>query len=259
MSQPTVDGSVARLAADERGSGPAVVLVHGLTFSRRTWEPVADLLARRHRVVAVDLPGHGESEGSAADPRALVERLHSTLRALEVRDPVVVGHSAGAFTATGYAAEHDVTGVVNVDQPMLTAGFSNLVRQLAPALRGPGFEAAFAPFERSIGVDRLPEPERSRVASTRSTRQETVLDHWDPSLRTAPDALQAQVDEMLDAVRAPYLYLSAHEVPDEVRRHLHAHLDRVEVVEWPGTGHLLHLGDPVRFVDLVEQFVTGSR
>lgn len=56
------------LATDDRGTGPAIVLLHGLTFSRRTWDPITALLTDRHRVVTVDLPGHGDSTGSAADP-----------------------------------------------------------------------------------------------------------------------------------------------------------------------------------------------
>jgi pimeloyl-ACP methyl ester carboxylesterase len=71
-----------------------LVFVHGLTFSRRTWDPVVTQLRDSFRCVAVDLPGHGESGGSGADPRATCERLNRTLDALGVERPVVVGHSA---------------------------------------------------------------------------------------------------------------------------------------------------------------------
>jgi pimeloyl-ACP methyl ester carboxylesterase len=249
--------SVSTLAVDDRGSGPAIVLIHGLTFSRRTWTPVADALLPRHRVIAVDLPGHGESDGSAADPRAVVDRLHATLTALHVHRPVVVGHSAGALMATGYASAYPTSGVVNVDQPLLVAAFAALVQQFAAAFRGPDFHAAFAPFERSIGVDRLPEPERTRVARTRDVRQDVVLDHWQLPLMTPPDALQVTVDAMLDAITVPYLYVSGEELPPPVREHLQVHLQQPQIEIWPGLGHVLHLAEPKRFASLVADFAAA--
>jgi len=49
------------------GEGPTVLLIHGIGGDWRTWEPVLDGLARQHRVVAVDLPGHGGSGKGAGD------------------------------------------------------------------------------------------------------------------------------------------------------------------------------------------------
>lgn len=249
--------AMGTLAADDRGDGPAVVLVHGLTFTGRTWTPIAEALLPRHRVITVDLPGHGESDGSAADPRAVVDRLHATLTALRVHRPVVVGHSAGALLATGYAAVHPTSGVVNVDQPLLVAPFAALVQQLEAALRGADFHAAFAPFERGIGVDRLPEPERTRVTRTRDIRQDVVLDHWQLPLTTPPDALQASVDGMLDAITVPYLYVGGEELPPTVREHLQAHLRRPRFEIRPGLGHVVHLAEPQRFADVVSDFAVS--
>ena len=49
------------IAYERTGSGPPLVLVHGITESRRTWDPLIPSLAERFDVVAVDLRGHGES------------------------------------------------------------------------------------------------------------------------------------------------------------------------------------------------------
>lgn len=244
------------LAVDVRGEGTSVVLIHGLTFSRRTWAPITELLAEHHRVVAVDLPGHGESDGSAADPRVVVERLHMTLTEIDVDQPVVVGHSAGGLLATGYGAAHPTAGVVNVDQPVLVAPFATFVQQLAERLRGPSFAEAFAPFEQSIGVEELPEPERSRVMDTRYISQDVVLDHWHAVLTTSPAELQATVDEMLDRISVPYLYLAGHELPEPVVEHLRTHVPQAEVVVWPDGGHLVHHTEPHRFAQLVSEFAS---
>jgi len=246
------------LAYDDVGSGMPVVLIHGLTFSRHSWEPLATSLAEQHRVLTVDLPGHGDSLGSAAVPTDVAARLVATLRAANVEEPVVVGHSVGAIHATAVAALTRVSGVVNVDQPLLIAPFSGFLQQMAPALRGPDFAAAFAPFEESIGVHNLPDPERRRLQSTRTIRQELVLDHWSMPMAASPERAQSELDEILGKVDAPYLYLAGDDVPAPVEQHLRAHLPQLEVVVWAGTGHLPQHSDPEAFVRLVSDFVARS-
>ncbi|MDA8342347.1 MAG: alpha/beta fold hydrolase [Actinomycetota bacterium] len=61
------DGSRPALAAVRRGEGPPVVLAHGFTQTGRLWGPMAEDLSVDHLVVAVDLPGHGDSRGVRAD------------------------------------------------------------------------------------------------------------------------------------------------------------------------------------------------
>ena len=246
------------LACDDTGSGPALVFVHGVTFSRHTWDPIIDRLRDRFRCVAVDLPGHGESSGSAADPRVVVDRLHETLRERGISSPVVIGHSAGALTATGYAAMHPVAGAVNVDQTLVVAPFAGFVQQLGPALRGNDFETAFAPFRNSIGVEQLPEPERTRVLATQRIDQQVVLDHWTGPMTMAPQELQDVVSELLDAVSAPYLWLAGHELPDADREYVLAHVPHAEIEQWVGSGHMMHLADPDRFAARVAQFASGA-
>jgi pimeloyl-ACP methyl ester carboxylesterase len=250
--------SVEPLACSEAGDGMPFVFVHGVTFSRHTWDPIVDRLCDRFRCLAVDLPGHGDSDGSAADPRTVVDRLHTALEERGVASPIMIGHSAGALTATGYAATHPVAGVVNVDQTMLVAPFAGFLQQLAPALRGEDFETAFAPFRNSIGVDQLPEPERTRVLATQRIDQQVVLDHWTGPLTMAPQAVQDVVSDLLDAVSAPYLWLAGHELPDADRHYVLGHVPQARIEEWLGLGHMMHLVEPDRFVARVAQFAAGA-
>ncbi|WP_158296607.1 alpha/beta fold hydrolase [Nocardioides albidus] len=250
---------VELLAYDDAGAGPPLVLIHGLTFARQTWAPIVDALADRFRCLSIDLPGHGASTGSGAEPAVVVDRLRATLESAGVSRPVVIGHSAGALVAVGYAAQHAVAGVVDVDQPLLVGPFAALLQQREGALRGPDFATAFAPFEQSIGVHLLAEPERTRVAATRRVEQDLVLDHWALPLSTPPAEIQPLVDAMLDAIDAPFLYVSGEEVPPPVRDHLAAHLRRLELVALPGSGHLVHLAHPRRFAEAVADFATRRR
>ncbi|MGA9275809.1 alpha/beta fold hydrolase [Ilumatobacter sp.] len=89
------------------GSGPAIVLLHGLGMDAHTWDACAALLAERFTVVAVDLPGHGESpcpDDPAAFTRdAALADLDDVLDTLD--GPVVlVGHSLGGYLALAHAA-----------------------------------------------------------------------------------------------------------------------------------------------------------
>jgi pimeloyl-ACP methyl ester carboxylesterase len=75
------------LAYDRSGSGPPLLLLHGLGMSRAAWRPVLPLLAREREVIAVDLPGFGASppgprtvEGLAAAVAALAAGLTCALR-----------------------------------------------------------------------------------------------------------------------------------------------------------------------------------
>ena len=245
---------------DTGGDLPAIVLIHGMTFSKETWAPIVECLRDRFRCLTLDLPGHGASTGSGADPQAVTARIHATLEASAVARPVVVGHSAGALHATGYAATHNTAGVINVDQPLRVAPFAGFVQQLAPALRGPDFVGAFKPFEDSIGVATLPEPERKPVLATQRIDQQLVLDYWYKPLTDSPTDLQRDLDAVLDRVTVPYLWLSSGPVDPADRDHLSAHIPQAHIDNWSNLGHVAHLAEPDRFADRVSHFAaTASR
>lgn len=94
----------------EAGEGPAVLLLHGLGSSLDTWrrnvQPLADA---GYRVLAPDLPGHGDSDKPVSldyDPLATVDFTSRLLDALGVRKASLVGNSAGGLVATMFALEH---------------------------------------------------------------------------------------------------------------------------------------------------------
>lgn len=89
---------------DYGGDGPQLVLLHGYSRSLTDWDPSAALLTAGHRVLAVDLPGHGRSPGiSPWTIPAVVRDLADTLDAHGVPEAVVVGHSLGGLIAVEYA------------------------------------------------------------------------------------------------------------------------------------------------------------
>jgi pimeloyl-ACP methyl ester carboxylesterase len=87
------------LAFERRGSGPTLLLLHGTTSSREVWQPMLERLTRIAEVIAVDLPGHGESPPSTHTPPAWAREVAALLDAQGVERPAVAGHSAGGWTA----------------------------------------------------------------------------------------------------------------------------------------------------------------
>src|SRR5215468_5642792 len=96
-----------RIGYHDRGSGPAVVLLHPFPFDRLIWAGIADALAARFRVIAVDARGFGESpldeRYAIAD---LADDLAALLAALDVPQAALVGMSMGGYTALAFAARH---------------------------------------------------------------------------------------------------------------------------------------------------------
>ncbi len=125
-----LDGREVRLL--ERGSGPPVVLVHGLGLTAGVWRPHMDRLAGAgYRVLAPDLPGFGHSEGSLwglsiAGAAAWLGRL---AHRLEVRDAAWVGHSVGAQQIVRLAVvDPDRVGALVLAAPTGRAG-RHMVRE----------------------------------------------------------------------------------------------------------------------------------
>jgi pimeloyl-ACP methyl ester carboxylesterase len=109
-----------------RGAAP-IVLLHGFTCAVGWWDRMLPHLARDHRVVAVDLLGHGGSEkpddGYSMESQARL--VAAALRRLGVRDATVVGHSMGAVVATALAeaTPERVAGIVVLDQAPDSDGY----------------------------------------------------------------------------------------------------------------------------------------
>ena len=95
-----------RIGYTDEGQGNALVLLHGFTESRAIWDDFVAGLKNSFRVIAVDLPGHGESD-SLGDTHTMEEMaavLKAVLDHLSVGRCVVIGHSMGGYTALAFAS-----------------------------------------------------------------------------------------------------------------------------------------------------------
>lgn len=96
------------IAYEERGAGPALVLIHGMGASRYFWRKVIPALAREHRVIALDLKGYGRSSKPEDGRYSILDQARLVRAALAERgvtSATVIGHSLGGAVALALAIE----------------------------------------------------------------------------------------------------------------------------------------------------------
>jgi pimeloyl-ACP methyl ester carboxylesterase len=192
-SELVVRSQGATLAGEQSGEGPAVVLLHGLSATRRYVVMGSRSLERfGHRVIAYDARGHGRSS-PAADGRYDYQRLaldlEAVLDAAEVEQAVLAGASMGAHTAVRFTLAHPervlglaiITPAFEPDQPLTE---QELARwdALARGLREGGVEGFVAAYE----LERVPEVWRK---TTETVLRQRLAAHEHPE--AVADALEA--------------------------------------------------------------------
>ncbi len=118
-----VDGDgVALRYFDWGGDGPPLILIHATGFLAALWRPIAERLARRCRVIAVDQRGHGDSDKPPEGYRfeAFADDLQRLIEGLDLDAPIAAGHSSGGTTIVVHAARYPgVISRVALIEPIL--------------------------------------------------------------------------------------------------------------------------------------------
>ncbi len=145
-----------RRAYVRTGSGPALLLLHGLGCDHTTWAPVIDSLARRYTVIAPDLLGHGVSDKPRADYSVggYANGMRDLLTVLGIDRVTVVGHSFGGGVAMQFAYQFPER-----TERLILVGSGGLGPEVTPAIRAittPGFHQAMGlltlPGVRHVGT-----------------------------------------------------------------------------------------------------------
>jgi pimeloyl-ACP methyl ester carboxylesterase len=153
---PLDDGNIY-VCQDGPRDAPALLLIHGSASSTTSWDELVPMLTKSHRVIRVDLLGHGRSAKPADRSYGVPEQAHrvgEVLDRLGVKHSIVVGHSSGGIVATALAEQRP-----------------DLVSALALINTGPSMDAFIAP-ESAAGPSQSPptdEQLRQLVSSGFST------------------------------------------------------------------------------------------
>ena len=236
------------------GSGPEVVLVHGLGSNAEHWLPMARDLARDHRVVFAELPGHGIA--GMTRPLTLANAALALDRAIaeECTGPVVlVGHSVGGLVAAAEALRSPsrVRALVLVEtalKPQMTvAERAGLLAALEKDYRGT-LREAYVPFGRDSAQGAALFAEAARLDST-------VLKEW---IRlAATEDLSRQIERLdvpLLVVLSSRSWADTESWRDCGAALGYARARGVIPVRVERTGHFVMLDRPHLLADLVRRF-----
>jgi pimeloyl-ACP methyl ester carboxylesterase len=204
MTRPTP----ATIAYERAGQGSPLVLLHPLGADRHVWDPLVPLLTARREVIAIDLPGFGESPalaGQVPTPRALAAAVAEHLAAIGVDRPHVAGNSLGGWVAlelglSGVAGS--VTGIAPAGlwpEPLVpkAAIAHRLARSLLPAARWcVGTRAGRS----ALLSGAVAHPRRVPAAAARQLVHAYALA---PDFVRVNDAMRAGRFESLERIRGP--------------------------------------------------------
>ncbi|MDM4142940.1 MULTISPECIES: alpha/beta hydrolase [Mycobacterium] len=262
------------------GSGPAILLIHGIGDNSTTWNTVQAKLAQRFTVIAPDLLGHGRSDKPRADYSiaAYANGMRDLLSVLAIERVTIIGHSLGGGVAMQFAYQfpHLVERLILVGAGGVTKDVNFVLRWASlpmgseaiallrlplvlPAVQLVGRVLGTALGSTGLGrdlpnvlriLDDLPEPTAS-AAFSRTLR--AVVD-WRGQIVTMLDRCY-----LTEAIPVQIVW-GTKDVVVPVRHAWMAHAampgSRLEIFE--GSGHFPFHDDPARFIDVVERFIDST-
>jgi pimeloyl-ACP methyl ester carboxylesterase len=262
------------------GSGPIILLIHGIGDNSTTWSTVQSKLAQRFTVIAPDLLGHGRSDKPRADysVAAYANGMRDLLSVLDVERVTVVGHSLGGGVAMQFAYQFPqlvdrlilvgaggVTKDVNIalriaSLPMGTEALALLRLPLVlPALQVVGRVGGAVFGSTGLGRDLpdvlriladLPEP----TASSAFARTLRAVVDWRGQVVTMLDRCY-----LTESVPVQLIWGSQDSViPVSHARMAHSAMPGSILEVFDGSGHFPFHDDPDRFVESVEKFIDST-
>jgi cis-3-alkyl-4-acyloxetan-2-one decarboxylase len=99
-----------RLQVHSKGSGPTIILLHGIATSSASWDHLVPYLYRNYKCITIDLLGFGSSpkpDWYSYTPDEHIRNIHYTIKKLKIKGPfILTGHSMGSLLALHYANKH---------------------------------------------------------------------------------------------------------------------------------------------------------
>ncbi|ABL05540.1 alpha/beta hydrolase [Mycobacterium ulcerans] len=263
------------------GSGPAILLIHGIGDNSTTWTGIHAKLAQRFTVIAPDLLGHGRSDKPRADYSiaAYANGMRDLLSVLDIERVTIIGHSLGGGVAMQFAYQFPqlvdrlilvgaggVTKDVNVvfrlaSLPMGAEALALLrLPMVLPTVQLAGKVLGMALGSTALGqdlpnvlriLDDLPEP----TASSAFTRTLRAVVDWRGQIVTMLDRCY-----LTQAIPVQIIWGSRDAVvPVRHAEMAHAAMPGSKLEVFEGSGHFPFHDDPARFIDIVLRFIDSTQ
>ena len=261
--QFTVDGKAAFATTGGRpfdASLPAIVFIHGASFNATVWKLMTRYFAWRDRaVLALDLPGHGRSEGPALSSiETMADWVMAAMDALKVETAALVGHSMGSLVALDAAGRYpeQVTALA-----LLGTSFPMPVSDVLLDSSGANEHVAMDLIN-SWGYGRRAQQGHHRMPGTWMMRGGLrILEQSQPSLLhtdlAASNAYQGGEDAAA-AIRCPALAILGErdmKTPVKAGRKLAEKIAGCRTVVLPGTGHIMMDEAPDETLDALRELL----
>jgi len=246
-----------RVGYDDRGAGPALVLLHPFPFSRTVWAGIADALAVHRRVIAVDARGFGESPQTGPFAIAdIADDVAGLLDRLAIGRATVLGMSMGGYAALAFATRHRdrLSALVLADtraaadsaetRAARTGALATIADVGAPAYLAASLPRLLSPKAPPALVAHLHARAETRAASLRAGVE---------ALRDRPDRTAE-----LGAIACPTLVVCGEDdqvTPAAEMKQIAAAISGARFVPIANAGHLSHIEAPGPFLHAVTAFV----
>jgi pimeloyl-ACP methyl ester carboxylesterase len=260
------------------GSGPVLLLLHGITNSSETWEPVVGALAENFTIIAPDLLGHGQSARPRGDYSlgAHASGVRDLLSALDVARATVVGHSLGGGVAMQFAYQFPerCERLVLVSSGGLGREVHLLLRAAAlpgadwglPLLTSRGMRGVGAGVARALRLGRIaPTGDISILASGFASLQDGASRQaFLHTVRSVIDTSGQRVsanDRLHLAAELPTLIVWGERdsiIPPRHGEAAHEAMPGSRFECFAGAGHMPHHDDPARFSKLLLEFCKAT-
>jgi pimeloyl-ACP methyl ester carboxylesterase len=263
-------GNGVRLHATETGnpSAPPILFIHGFSQCWLTWRKQLDSdLARDHRLVAMDIRGHGLSDkprDAYGDPQLWADDVHAVIRALDLQRPVVVGWSYAGFVIADYVRCYGDGALAGIN---LVGAATSISPDSAPGTLGADFLALLPGFFSSDVDESTPALDAFMRICTHATP--AWSDYYlalgynaavPPHVRQGLLSRVIESEDVLRGVRVPVLISQGERdrilIPDVARRHAELIPD-ARLSLYPDAGHAPFAEDPGRFNDELRAFVAS--
>lgn len=247
----------AGIVFDSAGEGdPHMLFLHGWCGDRSFFAPQFDHFSGSHRVISVDLPGHGESrapavytiDGLAADVVALG-------RQLGLGRGVLVSHSLGAMVALALSrqAPELVSAVIMVDPPPLSKEvWKDFAGGLLPGFEGPDSATARRNFVEQMFLPTDDADRRTRIVKTMCAAPDNV------AVATTKAMAAFDAAAILGGCEVPVVIISS-AVPTNGSAYLLGVNPAVTIGQTVGAGHFLQLEVPDQVNLMIERFLLVSQ